>query len=59
MHILITNDDGIEAPGLKALTAEHMYELNNRIRLIDVTSFPIESSDAFIGFLPAALPRTV
>ena len=36
---------------------QHMYELNNRIRLIDVTSFPIESSDAFIGFLCGLISR--
>ena len=30
---------------------QHMYELNNKIRLIDVTSYPIENRDAFIGFL--------
>ena len=26
---------------------QHMYELNNRIRLIDVTAYPITNSDAF------------
>ena len=30
---------------------QHMYELNNKIRLVDVTGYPLESSDAFIGFL--------
>ena len=30
---------------------QHMYELNNKIRLIDVTSYPITNSDEFIGFL--------
>ena len=31
--------------------SKHMYELNNRIRLIDLSSFPIKSSDEFIGFI--------
>ena len=30
---------------------QHMYELNNRIRLIDITAYPLENSDSFIGFL--------
>ncbi len=30
---------------------QHMYELSNRIRLIDITTYPVNSSDAFIGFL--------
>ena len=29
---------------------QHMYELNNRIRLIDVTNFPISNCDVLIGF---------
>lgn len=32
-------------------SAQHMYELNNRIRLIDVTGFPVSNSDEFIGFI--------
>ena len=36
---------------------QHMYELNNRIRLIDVTTFPIDSTDAFIGFLCGLISR--
>lgn len=32
-------------------SAQHMYELNNKIRLIDVTGFPIANSDEFIGFI--------
>ncbi len=30
---------------------QHMYELNNKIRLIDVTRYPLTDSDEFIGFL--------
>ena len=36
---------------------QHMYELNNRIRLIDVTTYPIENTDAFIGFLCGLISR--
>jgi len=36
---------------------QHMYELNNRIRLIDVTGFPIENTDAFTGFLCGLISR--
>lgn len=32
-------------------STKHMYELNNKIRLIDVTSFGLTSSDQFIGFV--------
>ena len=28
-----------------------MYELNNKVRLIDVTTFPVRGYDAFIGFI--------
>lgn len=31
--------------------AKHMYELNNKVRLIDVSSYPLTNSDEFIGFL--------
>ena len=30
---------------------KHMYELNNKIRLIELSSFPIRNSDEFIGFI--------
>ncbi len=30
---------------------EHMYELNNKIRLIDVSRYMIDSTDSFIGFI--------
>lgn len=32
-------------------SSKHMYELNNRIRLIDVSEFNLQSSDEFIGFI--------
>lgn len=30
---------------------KHMYDLNNRIRYIDVSRFPIRNSDQFVGFI--------
>lgn len=32
-------------------STKHMYELNNKIRLIDVSSYPLTTTDEFIGFL--------
>lgn len=32
-------------------SAKHMYELNNRIRLIDASRYPLKSGDEFIGFI--------
>ncbi len=32
-------------------SSKHMYELNNRIRLINVKGFDIDSSSGFIGFV--------
>ena len=32
-------------------STKHMFELNNRIRLINVSDFPIENTDQFIGFI--------
>lgn len=32
-------------------SSKHMYELNNKIRLINVNEYPIASSEAFIGFI--------
>ncbi|SCP95030.1 twitching motility protein PilT [Anaerobium acetethylicum] len=30
---------------------KHMYELSNKIRLINVTDYPIDNSDEFVGFI--------
>lgn len=30
---------------------KHMYELSNKVRLINVMDFPISNSDEFIGFI--------
>jgi hypothetical protein len=32
-------------------STKHMYELNNRVRLINVTDYPVKSYGAFIGFV--------
>ena len=32
-------------------SSSKMYELNNRIRLIDLSKFPVASSEEFIGFI--------
>ena len=32
-------------------SSKHMYELNNKIRLIDVSGYPLRNSDEFIGFV--------
>lgn len=31
--------------------SKHMYELKNKIRLINVSEYPINTSDEFVGFL--------
>ena len=30
---------------------KHMYELNNRVRLINVMDYSVKSCEAFIGFI--------
>ena len=31
-------------------STKHMYELNNKVRLIDVSSYPLKNADEFVGF---------
>lgn len=31
--------------------SKHMFELNRKIRLINVSEYPVNSADAFVGFL--------
>ncbi len=31
--------------------SKHMYELSNKIRLIDASRYPVKNSDQFIGFI--------
>lgn len=32
-------------------STKHMYELNNKVRLIDVSEFMVENSSEFLGFI--------
>ena len=32
-------------------SSKHMYELSNKIRLINVAEFPVHSAEAFVGFI--------
>lgn len=38
-------------------STKHMYELNNKVRLIDVSSFELQSSDEFTGFIYGILSQ--
>ncbi len=38
-------------------STKHMYELNNKVRLVDVSQFIIESSDEFLGFVSGILSQ--
>ena len=32
-------------------STKHMYELNNKVRLIDVSVYPLKNADEFVGFI--------
>ena len=32
-------------------STKHMYELNNKVRLIDVSQYPVENNSEFLGFV--------
>ena len=38
-------------------STKHMYELNNKVRLIDVSQFMIENNSEFIGFVSGILSQ--
>jgi len=38
-------------------STKHMYELNNKVRLIDVSSYLISDSDEFIGFVSGIISQ--
>ena len=38
-------------------SSKHMYELGNKIRLINVAEFPIDSADGFVGFLSGIISQ--
>ncbi|MDO4633311.1 MAG: twitching motility protein PilT [Eubacteriales bacterium] len=37
--------------------AKHMYELNNKIRLINVSEYDIDNADEFIGFISGIISQ--
>ncbi len=38
-------------------SAKHMYELNNKVRLVDVSDYFIDSSDSFLGFVAGIISQ--
>ena len=54
-HLLAKVNDAIkEAKGNIVYldkSSKHMYELNNKVRLINVMDYPIDNCDEFLGFL--------
>ena len=38
-------------------STKHMYELNNKVRLIDVSGFPVKNADEFVGFICGILSQ--
>lgn len=38
-------------------SSQHMYELPNRIRLINVSNFPVDSEDGFLGFISGVISQ--
>lgn len=38
-------------------STKHMYELDSKIRLINITDYPISSSEEFLGFLSGVLSQ--
>ena len=54
-HLLDMANNGIKAATGSIVyldkSSKHMYELNNRIRLINVNEYPVAASQGFIGFI--------
>ena len=38
-------------------STKHMFELNNKVRLIDVSDYMIDNSDAFLGFVSGIISQ--
>lgn len=38
-------------------SVKHMYELNNKVRLVDVSQFYIENCDSFLGFVSGVISQ--
>ncbi len=54
-HLLDMANNGIKSATGSVVyldkSSKHMYELNNRIRLINVNEYPVSSSQGFVGFI--------
>ena len=60
-HLLDMANDSIKK-GIGSIvyldkSSKHMYELNNRIRLINVNEFPITTSQGFVGFISGIISQ--
>lgn len=54
------NNDVKEAVGSVVYldkSPKHMYELNNKVRLIDVSNYMIENTDGFLGFVSGIISQ--
>ena len=40
-------------------STKHMYELNNKVRLIDVSRYMIENESEFLGFVCGIISHTI
>jgi hypothetical protein len=38
-------------------SSQHMYELSNKIRLINISNFPVNSKDSYIGFISGVISQ--
>ncbi|MGN0431058.1 MAG: twitching motility protein PilT [Lachnospiraceae bacterium] len=38
-------------------STKHMYELNNKVRLIDVSQYMVENTDSFLGFISGIISQ--
>lgn len=38
-------------------STKHMFELNNKVRLIDVSEYMVENSDEFLGFISGIISQ--
>ncbi len=38
-------------------SSQHMYELSNKIRLINISGFPVNSEDSYIGFISGIISQ--
>ncbi len=38
-------------------SSQHMYELSNKIRLINISNFPVHSEESYIGFISGVISQ--